>query len=420
MQSRSNENSVIDVFFMDAQGTGKGVVGWKAPPKPNKPDTQVVKQPTQQQLEFAKRLSQGLSTSLKAGNHTHKNKRGGAPNVLTTAENVQYSVILDPQEYALMAGANGNSAASLGAMMVLQQQQQQQQQMAYSNGQEILWPSTKAHRLYEESRNNRMRIEAARANNGAILRQQVFYFDPNYESYQPALVMGANPVGAGLEQGSVNGLWQASLGVIPNVVAGNGNGGPHERRLSNSDGSVSSLSQQTYVNANNGGAGGSGPQGMMNPALLLQHQQQQQQQMQQQMQLQQQQMQMQMQMNGAFNNNNNNNKVGGRGMLGGRGGGGGAGGGSGMSSGSMMNNGQTIINTSSSSTPRANGVNGSNNSNSSNGSSQQTKQLYGPAGGMGGKMTYTNTLNASAMPGQQQQQATKQEELLRQLFPSWF
>jgi hypothetical protein len=177
-----------------SMGTGKGVVGWKAPVKANADATKTTtKQPTQQQLEFAKRLSQGLSVSSKT-NATNTNQRFRGPqNVVTvsTDPNVQYSVVLDPQEFIASSTSQGSLVYPNGG---IPGQQMPQQQSIYSNGQEIIWPSTKAHRLYEESRNNRIRIEAARANNGAILRQQIFYFDPNYDSYQPALVMGMPPI----------------------------------------------------------------------------------------------------------------------------------------------------------------------------------------------------------------------------------
>ena len=45
---------------------------------------------------------------------------------------------------------------------------------------------------------NRMRLEAAKANSNAVVRQQVFYFDPNYRDQLPG-AMDAS----GLAQGSV-------------------------------------------------------------------------------------------------------------------------------------------------------------------------------------------------------------------------
>lgn len=54
-------------------------------------------------------------------------------------------------------------------------------------------------RLYEESRNNRMRIEAARAHNAAVLRQQIFYFDPAQEmlNADASSVVSGGPAGGG-------------------------------------------------------------------------------------------------------------------------------------------------------------------------------------------------------------------------------
>ena len=145
------------------------MVGWKAPPKPirNEPP----KQPTALQTESAKRLSQGLSVATTIRNRNATNSGSSNSSVQPNNE-AQYSVVLDPQEYNTM---NGYVPVQNGA---------------YTNGNYIIWPSTKAHRLYEESRNNRLRIEAARANNGAVLRQQIFFFDPNQE------IPNINPSGA--------------------------------------------------------------------------------------------------------------------------------------------------------------------------------------------------------------------------------
>lgn len=131
---------------MSTMGTGRGVVGWKAPPKIVRES--VVKQPTASQSESAKRLSQGLSVAHARGQRANAN-----PQVVAIGDVATYSVVLDPQEMNSMPPP-----------------------MMQDNG---AWPSTKAQRLYEESRNNRMRIEANRSSNGAVLRQQVFYFDAN-------------------------------------------------------------------------------------------------------------------------------------------------------------------------------------------------------------------------------------------------
>lgn len=368
-----------------SMGSGRGVVGWKAP-RSNQPADQkaVNKQPTQQQLEFAKRLSQGLSVSSKSTQNPKRFVRGVGPQnvvTMTTDPSIQYSVVLDPQEYVTNGGTGsqasllGTGSAVSGAAMAMPQQA-----AVYANGQEIIWPSTKAHRLYEESRNNRMRIEAARANNGAILRQQVFYFDPNYESYQPALVMGMPPM-------SDASTVMAPTSVV--VAGGGGNGvGGAERRPS-----VASEAMMMHQ-------GSSGHQQM----LLLQQQQLQQQQQ-------------------AWKGVG----VGARPGVasGGRPANGIATQAAPGSTGSLMStNGQTIIN--GSKPPGMHGGNGSGGGNSNGGVPQQQQQgskvMYAGGGGAQPSMGRGNGLPASmqqqaAMAGGN---ATKQEELLRQLFPSWF
>jgi len=54
--------------------------------------------------------------------------------------------------------------------------------------------STMTCRLLEESRLNRMRLEAAKASSAAVLRQQVFYFDPMYGDVPPNLVTAAGAI----------------------------------------------------------------------------------------------------------------------------------------------------------------------------------------------------------------------------------
>ena len=159
---------------MSTMGTGKGVVGWKAPPKVVKES--VVKQPTASQTESAKRLSQGLSVAHNRAQRANINAQ------VTIGDVGTYSVVLDPQE--------------IGGQVV---------------GQDISgWPSTKAQRLYEESRNNRIRIEANRTSNGAVLRQQVFYFDAN--------IVG----GGGNENNGSNAPdFTIGIGAGPSVYAGN-------------------------------------------------------------------------------------------------------------------------------------------------------------------------------------------------------
>eukprot|EP01033_Poteriospumella_lacustris_P012064 gene12064-8619_t len=381
-----------------SMGSGRGVVGWKAPRsnQPIDPKAAANKQPTQQQLEFAKRLSQGLSVSSKSTQNPKRFVRSVGPQsvvTMTTDPSIQYSVVLDPQEYVTNGGVGGTgSQASLmgvgsasGGTMAMPQQA-----AVYANGQEIIWPSTKAHRLYEESRNNRMRIEAARANNGAILRQQVFYFDPNYESYQPALVMGMPPMSDGSTVMAPTSVVVAGGSVVNG--GGGGGGGGAERRPS-----VASEAMMMHQ-------GSSGHQQM----LLLQQQQLQQQ---------------QQAWKGVGVGARPGVASGGRPA-------------NGIvtqvapgSTGSLMStNGQTIIN--GSKPPGMHGGNGSGGgtgNGTGNGVAQQgSKGMY--AGGAQPSMGRGNGLPASMQQQQQQQQqaamaggnATKQEELLRQLFPSWF
>lgn len=49
-------------------------------------------------------------------------------------------------------------------------------------------------RLLEESRLNRMRLEAAKASSAAVLRQQVFYFDPMYGDVPSNLITAAGAI----------------------------------------------------------------------------------------------------------------------------------------------------------------------------------------------------------------------------------
>jgi hypothetical protein len=123
------------------------------------------------QLEFAKRLSQGLSVSNKV-NSTKQHRRlingqqqqqqhliAGPGGLMTTIDtNIQYSVVLDPQEYVLNPNQilahngtfimtnngimnnnnnNNNNNTSQATQYQLQYQQEHQ---------ELLWPSTKASR----------------------------------------------------------------------------------------------------------------------------------------------------------------------------------------------------------------------------------------------------------------------------------
>ena len=103
-------------------------------------------------------------------------------------------------------------------------------------------------RLLEESRINRMRLEAAKANSAAVVRQQVFYFDPNYRDQLTAISAdGLTLIPPGV--GSSGGI----LGGGNNAAAGSGEG--HADVGNNSsggdDGSVYRGGQQTRVPPNN-------------------------------------------------------------------------------------------------------------------------------------------------------------------------
>jgi hypothetical protein len=213
---------------------GKGIVGWKAPPKPVRKEP--VRQPTQTQSDAAKRLSQGLSVS--AASHRESSVRHRNNNV---ASNLFYSssankyvflcyfmhfycskynyfsgnnylphgVVLDPHE---LTGPNlANIQMSPNNMVQIDILNNNSAQIQQN------WPSTKSSkyfylsyihlivviienkkRLIEESRMNRMRLEAVRqANNAAVLRQQVFHFDPNYYPYFNSNASDNSSVGGG-------------------------------------------------------------------------------------------------------------------------------------------------------------------------------------------------------------------------------
>jgi hypothetical protein len=79
-------------------------------------------------------------------------------------------------------------------------------------------------RLLEESRLNRLRLEAAKANSAAVVRQQVFYFDPNYRDQTGAITTDGltliPPQAGGLPQGATS----ASTGGLLNTEYYDSNG----------------------------------------------------------------------------------------------------------------------------------------------------------------------------------------------------
>lgn len=125
------------------------MVGWKAPPKPQTKN-EPLKQPTASQTESAKRLSQGLSVA----NTVRQRNASQAVSIMQNFES-QYSVVLDPQEYNNSGNtiANNNSNNNNPGMMngaaapqMAANFGQPMQNGVYSNGNYVLWPSTKAHR----------------------------------------------------------------------------------------------------------------------------------------------------------------------------------------------------------------------------------------------------------------------------------
>lgn len=221
---------------MSSMGTGRGVVGWKAPPKPVR--EAVVKQPTALQSESAKRLSQGLSVAHTRGQRANTNAQ------VTIGDVGTYSVVLDPQE---LNSLPPSTIPDNGA-----------------------WPSTKAQRLYEESRNNRIRIEANRNSNGAVLRQQVFYFDANTMSAGDNGSMGGGIMpdfgpGIGMQQmaaapmGNMLGLQGSSYQANPNIQNAHGSytmkakPAQHSIAKATALGVVNNISSSASVSSTGGG-----------------------------------------------------------------------------------------------------------------------------------------------------------------------
>lgn len=432
-----------------ASTVGKGVVGWRAPPKPKIAVESQVKVPTQTQLDAAKRLSLGLSVARSAnggpvgGTRKTRNMPGAVnPSVVLDSA----SAAEDPTEGSISSGGLpwpelegslpddssvfmkagdtgvGVPAAVTGAVLgglssmppggaklpmpsqgpmnryqaaqlhqlqqqqqqMLQQQQQQpmsyqqqfqlqqqqyqqayaqqqaqlQQQQMYAAQQErqlltqrgIGVNATNASqtrlaanrvRLAEESRLQRMRLEAQRATPNAVLRQQVYRFSPLDVGMAPGedqlgLGLGPDPssVDGGLSQlgfglgplsagGSMTNIGAgAGVGVAPGpgvttpttlygVPAGKAGAGSafaqhfghHDNRRTRLAGSeVASVGSLTLEQANQPGGGATirKPTGPVSGVMLERQQQQQQQLVQQQ---QQQMLRQKMQVSGSLDGN---------------------------------------------------------------------------------------------------------------------
>jgi len=76
-------------------------------------------------------------------------------------------------------------------------------------------------RLLEESRLNRMRLEAAKASSAAVLRQQVFYFDPMYGDVPSNLITAAGAVPDVMSIASLNNTNSNAYAQDDNISIGN-------------------------------------------------------------------------------------------------------------------------------------------------------------------------------------------------------
>ena len=211
-------------FGSIASTAGKGVVGWRQPPKKVAGESATTKVPTQNQLDAAKRLSLGLSV----------NKQNSVRNRGASNNNLNPTVVLDPdsgqgtvnwaamtpqeqvrtaQQLGIPIGPNGlpmlsqdgmglSDDASVGSMHGGMHQQiswpalqsslediQTGRGIAGGNQGQGSWvqggpnggtqggmaPQARQ-RLMEEAKLTRMRLEAARNTPAAVLRQQVYRF----------------------------------------------------------------------------------------------------------------------------------------------------------------------------------------------------------------------------------------------------
>jgi hypothetical protein len=247
---------VLIVFFFQS---GKGVVGWKAPPK--QVAKEPLRQPTETQSAAAKRLSQGLSV-----NTNTSRARGGSNNTYGNVSSSNFSVVLDTHEYSNNLGPYDNHYQ--------QQQQQQQLQVPDQASQWLSNGSTKASRLLEERNMNRIRIEQAKASSAAVLRQQVFHFDPNYDPFLAGGGVGGGQAGLAASGYGLSGggsvMDSGSVSGGGSVVGGGGGGG-HLPLFGNSAG----VGQQQQ-HRNGVGRNGGSFNGMSAHEQQIQHQQMQQ------------------------------------------------------------------------------------------------------------------------------------------------
>jgi len=254
----SNNTSRTSSSTMSTQ-SAKGVVGWKAPPKPVRKE--IVRQPTQTQADAAKRLSQGLSVSASAQRDAAVRQRNsGISNNLFHCSSTNFSgyppngIILDPQEYpqhmyiSNMMNQGPTNGINVTSGVNMENVSLGGFEMQAENG----LPSTKSAKLIEECRINRLRLEAVRqANNAAVLRQQVFHFDPNYYPY-----FNSNGGGMGsdmVNSNVVNGFGGGNGLVMAQNAAGGGYGSSSSSVVGDAQYTTGNRGSVSYVPGANGG-----------------------------------------------------------------------------------------------------------------------------------------------------------------------
>jgi hypothetical protein len=106
-KSSSSKNSA-------ASASGRGIVGWKAPPKQERKE--IVKVVTQTQLESAKRLSQGLSVAQLSQVNSARNRHGGtamyganSPSAVLIMDEYDAGMSLNQQQMMYNPNAGGST-----------------------------------------------------------------------------------------------------------------------------------------------------------------------------------------------------------------------------------------------------------------------------------------------------------------------
>jgi hypothetical protein len=121
---------------------GKGIVGWKAPPK-QEPRKEIAKVVTQTQLESAKRLSQGLSVAQLSSANANS-VRNRHMSLLLNTQQQTHSAVLVMDEYdvniglfnanTLINGSTGVGPPAPQGQFMQQMTPMQQMQIMQNNG----------------------------------------------------------------------------------------------------------------------------------------------------------------------------------------------------------------------------------------------------------------------------------------------